>query len=324
MNRIAVHLSLCMLTALLSPLNAKQYKLYYLGGQSNMDGYGLVSELPDEYKSPEANVLIYQSSREKDNAPLNGAGKWSPLRPGHGRGFTSDGMKNTYSERFGIEISLGKRLRELNPSSPIALLKYSKGGTSIHVDVAGDFGCWDPDFSQGNGINQYDHFLATLSQALSVRDIDGDGEEDTLIPAGIVWMQGESDATSKETAEQYEANLKRLMDLIRAALRVDDLPVVVGRISDSGQDGDGKVWDFGATLRQAQADFCTKDARAALITSTDNYGYSDKWHYDTAGYLYLGVQFAEALAKLERPKRVAYLFTYSVLHDSIIGRYLAK
>jgi hypothetical protein len=68
--------------------------------------------------------------------------------------------------------------------------------------------------------------------------IANDGEADTLIPAGIVWMQGESDAAlNAEIAERYEANLKRLMDLIRAALRSDDLPVVIGRISDSGRDG---------------------------------------------------------------------------------------
>ncbi len=201
-----------------------------------------------------------------------------------------------------MELTLARRLRELNGSHPIALLKYSKGGTSIHVDAARDFGCWDPDFTKGNGVNQYDHFLATLRRALVVRDIDGDGTDDTLVPAGIVWMQGESDAGDEAIARQYEANLRRLMDLIRAALRVDDLPVVVGRISDSGQDTDGKVWDFGDVLRQAQANFCRKDACAALVTSTDGYGYSDKWHYDTAGYIDLGVHFADALYKLAQKK----------------------
>lgn len=79
MNRVSVPLFLCVLTSFLSPLGAKQYKLYYRGGQSNRDGHGFVSELPDEYQSPVANVPIYQSSRAKDNAPLNGAGKRSPF-----------------------------------------------------------------------------------------------------------------------------------------------------------------------------------------------------------------------------------------------------
>ena len=298
MRRFVAAAILLVLVGGLSTASARTYKLYYLGGQSNMDGYGFVKELPAELTQPVDGVRIYQSSAEKDGSPVNGAAVWSALRPGHGRGFTSDGVTNTYSDRFGVELTLARRLRELDPSSPIAILKYSKGGTSIHIDAAGDFGCWDPDFDEGNGVNQYDHFLATLRKALVVRDIDGDGADDTLVPAGIVWMQGESDANNEAIAEQYEANLKRLMDLIRAALRVDDLPVVVGRISDSGQDTDGKVWDYGDVVRRAEADFCAKDACAALVTSTDKYGYSDKWHYDTAGYIDLGKQFAEALHAL--------------------------
>ena len=47
-----------------------------------------------------------------------------------------------------------------------------------------------------------------------------------MTPAGILWMQGESDgALTAEIAARYENNLKRLMDLVRAGLRTDDLPV---------------------------------------------------------------------------------------------------
>jgi iduronate 2-sulfatase len=184
---------------------------------------------------------------------------------------------------------------------PISLIKYSRGGTSIDVAAAGRFGCWDPDFGTGNGVNQYDHFLATLRHAYAAGDIDGDGEVDRLVPAGIVWMQGESDANNEAVAGRYERNLKRLMDLIRAALRTDDLPVAIGRISDSGrEEADGTVWDYGHVVREGQARFVQADACAALVTTTDQYGYSDKWHYDTAGYLDLGRRFAEALHGLSR------------------------
>jgi len=286
----------------LGPADAKEYKLYYLGGQSNMDGYGYVRELPEGLNAPVDGVIIFHGNTAPDGAPEDGRGVWAVLRPGHGVGFKSDGKSNTYSERFGVELSLARRLRELEPDANVAIVKYSRGGTSIAAEAAGNFGCWEPDFNagerEGKGINQYDHFLATLRHAARARDMDGDGEEDTLLPVGIVWMQGESDATMQPTADAYEANLKRLMDLIRAALRVDDLPVVVGRISDSGRDADGKVWDFGETVREAQAAFVRSDGRAALVTSTDEYSYSDTWHYDTAGYLDLGRQFAEALVNL--------------------------
>ena len=39
-------------------------------------------------------------------------------------------------------------------------------------------------------------------------------------------------------------------------------------------------------------------ASSLVVTTTDGYGYSDKWHYDSAGYLDLGKQFAAAVARL--------------------------
>ncbi len=281
-------------------LNGKDFKVYYLGGQSNMDGFGYVKELPSELREPVDGVWIFHGNPAPDQAVEDGRGLWAELRPGHGTGFVSDGLNNDYSDRFGVELTFARRLRELDPEGSLALIKYSRGGTSIAIEAAGEFGCWDPDFSAGNGVNQYDHFLATVRRAMSGRDLDGDGEQDRLIPSGIVWMQGESDAFHSENiAQRYESNLKRLMDLIRAALRRDDLPVVVGRISDSGADEDGKVWNHGEMVRTAQAEFVRKDSSALLVTTTDTYAYSDRWHYDGPGYVDLGRKFAEAMFELQ-------------------------
>ena len=285
------------------PLAAQTvYRLYYLGGQSNMDGYGWVRDLPDDLRAPMPGVMIFHGHTVPDDSAGGGVGVWRPLQPGHGVGFASDGMENRYSERFGVELTFAERLRELDPDAKIAIVKYSRGGTSIAAEAAGQFGAWEPDYGGRDGINQYDHFLATLRNASAVGDIDGDGVADVLVPAGIVWMQGESDAAhTLETAFRYQANLTRLMNLIRAALRVDDLPVVIGRISESGQAEDGLVWDHGDVVRKAQAAFVEQDAAAALVTETDEYGYSDPWHYDSAGYLDLGRWFAEAVFELGVP-----------------------
>ncbi len=301
MSRFTLSAAALLCICVLQSASATDFHVYYLGGQSNMDGYGYVDQLPAELNTPVDGVWIFHGNTAQDAKPVDGRGVWSPLRPGHGVGFKSDGQTVQYSNRFGVELTLGRRLKEIYPDRNIAFVKYSRGGTSISIEAARNFGCWDPDFTGGEGepkgVNQYDHFLATVRNATAAHDIDGDGTGDRLIPAGIVWMQGESDAGSQEIADRYEANLKRLMDLIRAAWRVDDLRVVVGRISDSGNDkSDGKVWDFGETVREAQRAFCEKDVNAALVTSTDKYDYSDPWHYDTAGYLDLGIEFANALA----------------------------
>lgn len=278
--------------------NAKKYKVFYLGGQSNMDGYGYVNQLPNDLKQPVEGVYIFHGNTAPDGGEIGGQGVWDVLKPGHGVGHSSTFSENKLSDRFGVEITFAREMKKLLPGENIAIIKYSKGGTSIHIQAAGDFGCWDPDYSAKSGINQYDHFLQTIKNAFAVEDIDGDGEKDELIPAGILWMQGESDGNNLVIANAYFDNLKRLMDLMRAALWEDDLPVVVGRISDSHNDIDGLVWDFGNVIRWQQAKYVNQDGNAALITTTDNYNYSDKWHYDTEGYIDFGKQFAKEITLL--------------------------
>ena len=285
-----------------SSVHATDFYVYYLGGQSNMDGYGYVNQLDDDLAKPQEDVLIFHGNTSPDNAVVDGKGLWTSLQPGHGVGFQSDGKENKYSNRFGVELTFARTIQQKFPDRRIAIIKYSRGGTSIDEAAAGNFGCWEPDFGGASGVNQYDHFLATVRHAFADSDIDDDGESDRLIPAGIVWMQGESDAHyTPEIAQKYEANLKRLMDLIRAAFRSDDLPVVIGQISYAQKDPPS--WKHGEIVRAAQASFVSNDANAAFVTSTDEYGYSDPWHYDSPGYIDLGKQFAAEMAKLNAVKK---------------------
>jgi hypothetical protein len=277
-----------------------EYHLYYLGGQSNMDGYGYVAQLPDSLSGEIEGVMIYHGNTAADNTPVDGRGTWSTLSPGHGVGFRSDGDTNYYSDRFGVELSFAMKMKELFPDEKIAIIKYSRGGTSIDTSAAGSFGAWLPSYTGGNGINQYDHFLATVSGALGAGDIDGDGREDRLIPAGIVWMQGESDANNEYATSIYKENLAVLIDSIRNAFSAPGMPVAIGRITDSHNDTDSLVWTWGDEVREAQAEYVSEDGNAALVTSTDNYSYSDRWHYDSQGYIDLGEKFAEAIAGLRR------------------------
>jgi hypothetical protein len=286
--------------------NAKIYRVFYLGGQSNMDGYGYNKELPAELKKIYHNIYIFQSQATMNGDTLNGKGVWSKLQPGHGMDFRFVDNNNKYGERFGLELSFAQRMQELLPHENIAIIKYSKGGTSIDTSAAqladNYYGCWDPDYSEKNGINQWDHFLATLNKAFAIKDIDGDGESDQLIPAGILWMQGESDAWYPNSAMRYEKNLKHLMDMMRAALRSDDLPVVIGQISDSKKDVDGTFFDYGNIVRYAQKCFVEKDSNAALLNLTETFGYIDVAHYRSIDYINLGKEFAEKMVKLNTKK----------------------
>lgn len=276
-------------------------RVFFLGGQSNMVGQGYNKDLPDSLDKAIDNVWIFHGNTARDGEMNGGIGVWEQVKPGHGRFFSSDGTTNNLSNRFGVEVSFAKKLERLYPGETIAIIKYARGGTSIDSAAARNFGCWEPDFTSKGGINQYDHCLKTIAEALAIDDINNDGIRDILIPNGIIWMQGESDADfSEEIALHYYDNLKRLMDLIRAALRIDDLPVVIGKISDSWNDKDGKVWDYGELVQYAEEKFARTDANAAIVKSTRYYLYSDPWHYDSQGYIDLGERFAEAVYELNK------------------------
>jgi len=58
------------------------------------------------------------------------------------------------------------------------------------------------------------------------------------------------------------------------------------------------VWQFGEVVRAAQQQVAQSDPHAILVTTTDDYSYSDRAHYDTAGYINLGRAFADAASAL--------------------------
>jgi hypothetical protein len=265
-----------------------------------MEGFGYVVELSDAAAVMSGDVMIFTGQMALDNETHGGVGVWQALQPGFGTGFKTDGQTNQLSDRFGPELLFGQTMAQRSPGQKIAIIKYALGGSGLADGVG--YGNWHPDFSDGVGLNQYDHALKTLRNAFSHADIDGDGAPDRLVPSGIIWMQGEADAyQSQAAADEYRANIERLMGLLRAALRVDDLPVVIGKITDSGMADDGTVMDYIGTVQQAQRDFVDSDVCAAYVTVTDNLAYlDDGWHYDTDGFVRMGAAFAEAMIGLEK------------------------
>ena len=275
------------------------YRVYFLGGQSNMEGFGFTDELSADLRSPTP-IPIFHGKTVGDGKPGGGVGTWTMLRPGQGTGFDADSRANTYSDRFGPELTFGREIGRLQPNQRIAIIKYARGGTGL-IDGVSGYGSWDPDYTAENARNQYDNALTAIDRALTTRDIDGDGHRDTLVPAGIVWMQGEADAYDNEpAANNYANNLARLMRLLRAALKDDDLPVVIGRIRDSGDSEANRVMKFSPLVRAQQGVFVEDDACAALVTATDEVGFlGDGWHYLSNDYVTLGREFAKSMHQLE-------------------------
>lgn len=166
----------CTLAALIaSTAMADDYKVFLLGGQSNMAGRGLASDLPTSpinLQQAQSNVLFYEGGTLRELAP---------------------------GTRFGPEITFGQTMADALPDQNIVLIKYALGGTSLDVD-------WDPN----TGL-LYDAFTDTVSNGLDA--LIGPG--DTYEIAGMLWTQGERDANTDRTTAQYRADLTEFVAAIR-------------------------------------------------------------------------------------------------------------
>ena len=283
-----------------APADVTTYQVYFLGGQSNMEGFGDISDLPAHLQVSQEKVPIFHGKSVRDGETGGGTGYWSTLRPGHGVGFDVDTQKaaNRYSVRFGPELSFGAAM--VDAGERVAIIKFARGGIALKDGVA-LAGSWDPDYAAGNRRNQFDNALAAIEGAMSPQDIDGDGRQDRLVPAGIVWMQGEADAyDDPDAAANYARNLARLMRLLRAKLGNPDIPVVIGRIKDSGEAKGDFTMRYSRLVQEQQAAFVARDRCAALVGVTRDFGFiEDGWHYRSEDYVALGNAFAESMRRLQ-------------------------
>ena len=295
MKRSDMLLGICLFISCSNQKEVDIWRVYYLGGQSNMDGFGYNAELSDSLIKAIDNSMIFDGNRDNEGDSAGGVGIWASMEPGHGYGFKTDGRSNILSDRFGPELPFANKLTE--NGDRIAIIKYSFGGTALYPGAG--YGNWNPDADK---MNHYDNALSTIRNAYDIADINGDGRLDKLVPAGIIWMQGESDAEySQESADAYLENLTNLMSLIRAALRKENLPVVIGKINDSHMTPNNQpTQPYIETVHLAQKEFTDSDGCASYVTEIDSYKFSDDaWHYDTDGFIRMGIAFANDVVLLE-------------------------
>jgi len=94
------------------PAAAADYKVFLLGGQSNIAGRAEAGGLPPELRAVQNDVLLYEG------------GVLAALDP------KADGT-------FGPEITFGRTIADSLPDENFALIKYGVGGTNLYND-------WDP------------------------------------------------------------------------------------------------------------------------------------------------------------------------------------
>jgi hypothetical protein len=162
-------------------LLARHYKVFLLGGQSNMFGYRTDrAALPVERQGPQEDVLFYYGAN------------FTFLQPGSG------GI-------WGSEITFGRSIADAFPDENFYLIKHSDGGTSL----------WN-EWNLTNG-RSYNLFKEVVGFGLDALTRAGH----TCEIVGMLWSQGERDAWNLRTTAQYEADFKAFIADIRSRYGAD-------------------------------------------------------------------------------------------------------
>lgn len=288
---IFILVAMTLLVSAASPASAAT-KVFLLAGQSNMAGTGNNSELVgplQKYSAPQTGVKFWNSN-------IN---NWISLQPGLGAS----------SSQFGPELSFGYAMHEAFPNDSIYLVKYAVSGSVLADNLANpasSSGTWKPGATAANPVRRYPEFKATADAALAKLAADG---HDPVI-AGMLWMQGESDAYIHADAAAYQANLTNLITAVRNDFSTPNMEFVLGRITTFY----GAPTENGL-VRAAQADTATAVTSVSWFNTDDLQRMSGEngGHYNTQGQIDLGLRFANEFSAVPEPGTLVLFFAAGLL-----------
>lgn len=244
-------------------------KIILMAGQSNMVGVGNNLELPLYLQDVQIDVPIYVSL----HCDTSIANRWTLLQPGDG----------VLLSTHGCELSFAYSLKEIFLDDNFAIIKCSLGGSILATQ-------WTPPSTGTTGIC-YTYFINIIDSALKSLPIGT-----TYEIAGMLWMQGESDAMYLSWANNYEYNLAMFISDLRKDLVSPNMPFIIGEIDQQA------VWRYNSIIRQA-------DENLYLYTSycnkIDTRGFpTDGIHYTSSGYVQMGNAFADALRPFLKGEKI--------------------
>ena len=254
--------SLFALVFLAAGVRAEEIDLFIVAGQSNAQGWqGNAAHYPADPNGLDGKIrFFWKSPRISDSG-----GKWTTLQKQGGR-FPAG--------HFGLEVAFARKLKE-NGYNP-AIFKYSLGSTSIANN-------WKLPGQKG----MYDDMAKLLATA--VEQLKRDGH--TVKFQGFVWIQGESDAQTKEIALAYEARLKALIDDLRGKVtETPEMPVILGVDEQHS-------WVVKNPEVVAAQQHLAKSLKACAWTSMKGLKKADGTHLTPAGLVLHGERIYEAYTK---------------------------
>jgi len=270
---IALLLSLIAVLFASSANAADAVKVFILAGQSNMEGKAQNPLIEHQAFQPETAELFKPFVKdgefvEREDVFIKFLGRHGKLTKGYG----SPG-------RTGLELAFGTKMGE-HFDEPVLLIKTAWGGRSIYKDFRPpSAGMPDEEklqeelaqrqqrVKQQNEKNnkndplptmedlkgEYGQWYRAMMEEIEITMANADElfpelEGKKLELAGFVWFQGWNDKFGGKDQE-YEANLKHLINDVRKDLKAPTLPVVIGVM---GQNGSKPATGSTLTIQEAQ------------------------------------------------------------------------
>jgi hypothetical protein len=232
-------------------LPAKEnFYIFILAGQSNMAGRGFVQP-QDTITSMQILTLDKNNEWVYAKEPLH---YYEPTRTGLDCGLS---FAKKLSSLYGKDITIG-------------LVPSAVGGSSIEQ--------WLGD-STYRGVTLYSNLLNKIKVAAQFGMVKG-----------LLWHQGESNATSESKHRNYDQKLQTFFTRVRNDVGVPDLPVYAGQLalflprkSNPFADSVNKdLWQLSSTMKNMY-----------VINTLDLTCKSDTIHFDSRSQRIMGERFAK-------------------------------
>ena len=234
--------------------NKENVWVFILAGQSNMAGRGKVEPIDT---IPDSRIFTINKERELILAkePLH---FYEPTMTGLDCGLS-----------FGKEL-----LKHIPDSISVLIIPTAVGGSSISQ--------WINDSTFRNVT-----LMTNFNEKIEI------GQKYGTIK-GILWHQGENDATTQETIEIYNKQLQKLFSLFRNSIANRELPIIIGELGSFSKTDD--TWE---AINSKIEEYVKTDPNSYLIKTNDLKDKGDRVHFDSEGQREIGRRFAERFIKTQ-------------------------